>query len=231
MAKKRSNTEISSEETTRLKILMRYEKELYGQGIQYIAGLDEAGRGPIAGPVVAAAVVLPQNCMIEGVDDSKKLTKTMRDRLDAEIKKQALNWSIGIIFPPLLDDINIYQATKLAMSSAIAGLTLRPDHLIIDAVKLPEVRIPQTPLIKGDSLSISVASASILAKVERDRIMDGLEELYPGYGFAKHKGYATREHIKALMELGPCPVHRCSFEPVKSLIGGAEGADQGRLFD
>lgn len=231
MSRNRKQNEMSAEEMLRLQTLMRYENALYEEGVRYIAGLDEAGRGPLAGPVVAAAVILPSDCLLEGVDDSKKLSKKTRTTLDVEIKRKALDWSIGIVFPPLLDDINIYQATKLAMSNAIATLSLRPDHLIIDAVKLTEVRIPQTPLIKGDSLSLSVASASILAKVERDRIMDGFEELFPGYGFGQHKGYATRAHIKALMELGPCPIHRRSFEPVKSLIGGADGANQGRLFD
>lgn len=218
-------------EDCRLQNLCKYEEAIYRQGIRFIAGIDEAGRGPLAGPVVAAAVILPRDFRLPGVDDSKKLKPQVREALAVEIKRTALAWSISMVFPPYLDEINIYQATRLAMCQAVRSLALKPDHLIIDAVKLPELGIGQTPLIKGDALSISVASASILAKVERDRVMDSLEYLYPGYGFAKHKGYATREHIESLMTLGPSPVHRRSFEPVRSLLEANDYGDQGQLFE
>lgn len=206
--------------------MMRYEQDLYDEGVQYIAGIDEAGRGPIAGPVVAAAVILPQDFFLPGVDDSKKVRPSLRQELAVEIKKRALAWAVGIVSVPCLDRINIFQATKLAMTTATNNLSLKARHLIIDAVKLPELNIPQTPLIKGDSLSVSVACASILAKVERDGIMKEFDDLFPGYGFAKHKGYATREHVEALFRLGPCSIHRTSFEPVKSWSGEGYHADQ-----
>ncbi len=210
----------------RLKAMMSYERSLFAAGVQYIAGVDEAGRGPLAGPVVAAAVILPPDFFLPEVDDSKRLKPSLREKLSLEIKKQALAWAIGIVSASCLDQINIYQATKLAMITAINNLRLRAQHLIIDAVKLPELNIPQTSLIKGDSLSLTVACASILAKVERDAIMDGYDRLFPGYGFAKHKGYGTREHLEALCRLGPCPVHRTSFEPVKSWAGERDYASQ-----
>ncbi|MGE5544419.1 MAG: ribonuclease HII [Bacillota bacterium] len=213
-------------EVQRLHEMMRYERELYEQGVKYIAGVDEAGRGPIAGPVVAAAVILPQDFFLPGVDDSKRLRPSLREELSIEIKRHALAWAMGIISVHCLDEINVYQATKLAMITAISNLSKKAEHLIIDAVKLDELSIPQTPLVKGDSLSISVACASILAKVERDAIMEGYDELFPGYGFTKHKGYATREHVERLFRLGPCPVHRNSFEPVKSWSGEIDYAGQ-----
>ncbi|MGE5403788.1 MAG: ribonuclease HII [Candidatus Saccharibacteria bacterium] len=218
-------------ELERLRLLTQYEVALYREGVRCIAGIDEAGRGPLAGPVVAAAVILPETFALPGVNDSKKLSAAVREELAHEIKRQAVCWAVGMVFPPHLDEINIYQATKLAMRRAVNALSTRPDHLIIDAVKLPELGIAQTPLIKGDAKSISVASASIIAKVERDFIMNGLEELYPGYGLARHKGYATKDHIQALTNLGPSPIHRRSFEPVKSMLGGEACGDQGRLFD
>lgn len=213
-------------EIQRLQEMMRYEQDLYEQGVQYIAGIDEAGRGPLAGPVVAAAVILPRDFFVPGIDDSKRLKPSLREELSIEIKKSSLDWAIGIVSVPCLDQINIYQATKLAMITAVSNLSIKAQHLIIDAVKLDELGIPQTPLVKGDSLSQSVACASILAKVERDAIMEGYDELYPGYGFIKHKGYGTREHMEALFRFGPCPVHRTSFEPVKSLTGEKEYAGQ-----
>lgn len=220
-----------ADEIARLRQMTHYETAIYGNGFQVLAGLDEAGRGPIAGPVVAAAVIMPPDRLIPGVDDSKKLTEAARVRLAKQIKKEALDWAIGIIAPPLLDDINIYQATRLAMTSAVQALQHRPDHLIIDAMRLPALRVAQTPLIKGDSLSFLVACASILAKTERDSIMDGLDALYPGYGFRKHKGYYTPHHREALERLGPCEMHRRSFEPVKTMVGGGPVANQCGLFD
>ncbi|MGI6513365.1 MAG: ribonuclease HII [Syntrophomonadaceae bacterium] len=217
---------VPASEIERLHAMTSYERNLFAAGVQYIAGIDEAGRGPIAGPVVAAAVILPRDFFVPEVDDSKRLKPSLREKLSLAIKRQALDWSIGIVSVSCLDQINIYQATKLAMITACNNLRLRAEHLIIDAVKLPELSIPQTSLIKGDSLSLTVACASILAKVERDEIMEGYDKLFPGYGFAKHKGYATREHIEALFRLGPCPVHRTSFEPVKSWPGEIDYAGQ-----
>jgi ribonuclease HII len=217
---------VPASEIERLHAMTSYERNLFAAGVQYIAGIDEAGRGPIAGPVVAAAVILPRDFFVPEVDDSKRLKPSLRKKLSLAIKRQALDWSIGIVSVSCLDQINIYQATKLAMITAFNNLRLRAEHLIIDAVKLPELSIPQTSLIKGDSLSLTVACASILAKVERDEIMEGYDKLFPGYGFAKHKGYATREHIEALFRLGPCPVHRTSFEPVKSWPGEIDYAGQ-----
>ena len=218
---------IPASEIQRLQVMMLYEQDLYNTGVQYIAGVDEAGRGPIAGPVVAAAVILPRDFFVPGVDDSKRLRPAFREKLSVEIKRQALAWAIGIVSVPCLDQINIYQATRLAMTTAVSSLSQKAQHLIIDAVKLTELDIPQTSLVKGDSLSQSVACASILAKVERDALMEGYDQLFPGYGFVKHKGYATREHVEALFRLGPCPIHRTSFEPVKSWPG--EGYNAGQI--
>lgn len=217
---------VPASEVERLREMMRYEIALYNEGINYVAGIDEAGRGPIAGPVVAAAVILPQDFFLPYVDDSKKLRPVLRQELAVEIKKRALAWAVGIVSVACLDRINIFQAAKLAMITAVNNLSLEPQHLIIDAVKLTELSIPQTPLIKGDSLSVSVACASILAKVERDAIMEEFDDLFPGYAFAKHKGYATRDHVEALFNLGPSPIHRTSFEPVKSWPGERRHADQ-----
>ncbi|MGI6548949.1 MAG: ribonuclease HII [Syntrophomonadales bacterium] len=216
---------VPASEIERLKAMLRYEMDLYDTGVQYIAGIDEAGRGPLAGPVVAAAVILPRDFFVPGIDDSKRLKPSRREELSMAVKRQALAWAIGIVSVSCLDQINIYQATRVAMMIAVNNLCVKPQHLIIDAVKLPELDIPQTPLVKGDSLSQSVACASILAKVERDAMMEGYERLYPGYGFAKHKGYATREHVEALFRLGPCAIHRTSFEPIKSWPGERYNAD------
>jgi len=211
--------------------LKQYEYEAYREGFEYIAGVDEAGRGPIAGPVAAAAVILPQDFFIPGVDDSKKLGPTKRLKLVDEIKKEAVSWAVAFVFPPYLDSINILNATKEAMKLAITGLSPVPLFLLIDALKLPDLKIKQRSIIKGDSLSVSIACASILAKVERDMAMESFDFLYPGYGFAKHKGYATREHIQALMKKGASTIHRVSFEPVKSIVSGGQYARQPGSFD
>ena len=213
-------------EIKRLQEMKRYEQALYDAGIRYVAGIDEAGRGPIAGPVVAAAVILPPDFLLPGVDDSKRVRPALRRELAAEIKGAALSWAVGVVSVNCLDVINIYQATRLAMVTAVNNLNVRAEHLIIDAIKLPELDLPQTPLIKGDSLSLSVACASILAKVERDEAMDVFDRLFPGYGLAQHKGYATREHLEAVFRLGPCPIHRSSFEPVKTWLGDKANAGQ-----
>lgn len=216
-------------ETQRIEKLKYYEYGAYREGYQLVAGIDEVGRGPIAGPVVAAAVILPRNFFLPGVNDSKLLSEKRRLQMVSEIKRGALAWSIVMISPRRIDQKNILQATKEAMCAAVIELTLRPDFLLIDAVNIPNLDIKQYPIIKGDTLSISIACASIIAKVERDCIMQTYDSIYPGYGFARHKGYATREHIIALDNLGLTPIHRGSFEPVKTMLGNQNGV-QPSLF-
>ncbi|MGR6836589.1 ribonuclease HII [Syntrophomonas erecta] len=223
--------ELDEQERQRLEHMKQYEYQARCEGYEYIAGLDEAGRGPIAGPVVAAVVILPQDFNLPGVNDSKQLTAARRRQLVGHIKDKALDWAAAAVYPPLLDKINIYQATVQAMQLAVNCLEIRPDCLLIDALSLKDIHIPQRAIIKGDSLSISIACASIIAKVERDQMMEGFESIYPGYGFARHKGYATRQHIEALLEKGPCPIHRVSFEPVKFMVTGGDYAEQPGLFD
>jgi len=198
------------EENERIMAMSVMELEAYSQGFQFVGGIDEAGRGPLAGPVVAACVILPPGVMIHKINDSKKLTPAMRDKLFDEIREKAVAYGIGIVDNETIDRINIFEATKKAMLLAVENMRLRPDFLIIDAVKLP-LEIPQKSIPKADEMSISVAAASILAKVTRDRIMEDYEKQYSGYGFAKHKGYCTREHVMAIKEKGLCPVHRRSF--------------------
>lgn len=176
-----------------------------------ICGIDEAGRGPLAGPVAAGAVILPKDCEILFLNDSKKLSEKKREALFEEIKEKAVAWSVGIVGPDVIDEINILQATYMAMQKAIAGLSVCPDLLLNDAVTIPNVDIPQIPIIKGDAKSVSIAAASILAKVTRDRMMVEYDKLFPEYGFAKHKGYGTAAHIAVIKEIGPCPIHRRSF--------------------
>ncbi len=211
------------EELKRLEELKRYEYLAYEEGYRWVAGIDEVGRGPLAGPVVAAAVILPRDFCLPGVDDSKVLSEKKRQILDGEIKKNATAWGIGIVSPAFIDRENILNATREAMRRAIKELSPGPDFLLIDAVKIPDIEINQLPIIKGDALSISIACASIIAKVARDEIMKNYDDSYPGYGFARHKGYATREHLLAVKEYGPCPIHRESFEPIKSMLGGSHG--------
>lgn len=176
-----------------------------------ICGVDEAGRGPLAGPVVAGAVILPKDCEILFLNDSKKLSKNRREELFLEIQGKAEAWNVGIVGPDVIDDINILQATYEAMRRAIAGLSVKPQLLLNDAVMIPGVETMQMPIIKGDAKSVSIAAASILAKVTRDHIMMEYDTLFPLYGFAKHKGYGTPAHIAAIREFGPCPIHRRSF--------------------
>lgn len=207
-----------------------YERQITAYGHELVAGVDEAGRGPLAGPVVAAAVLLPPGLVVEGADDSKKLTPAKRRLLETKIKTVALSWAIGMVFPPYLDEINILAATREAMIMAVSALSVKPQAVIVDALSLP-ISVPQLPLVKGDEKSQSVACASILAKEERDRIMVTMDELFPGYGFNKHKGYATREHIEALINMGPSPIHRKSFAPVRSIgLGSKEDGHSQALF-
>ena len=182
-----------------------------------LAGLDEAGRGPLAGPVVASAVILPAGLVIDGLKDSKKTTEKARKRLFWEIARKAIGVGVGIVHADVIDRINILQSTKLAMKTALEDLGTRPDILYIDAVKLPEVDISQCSIFKGESISASIAAASIIAKVVRDDMMFDYHEMYPLYNFRGHKGYSTKEHMAAVVKYGPCPIHRRSFRRVKDV--------------
>ena len=196
-------------ELERTEAMSVYEKEY--SDCTYICGIDEVGRGPFAGPVVAGAVILPKDDPILYLNDSKKLSEKKREALYDEIMERAVATGIGIVSPARIDEINILQATYEAMREAIKGLGVEPGLLLNDAVTIPGVEIPQIPIVKGDAKSVSIAAASILAKVTRDHMMMEYDEIYPGYGFGKHKGYGTKAHIEALKELGPCPIHRRSF--------------------
>ncbi|RFB19080.1 ribonuclease HII [Bacillus sp. HNG] len=199
------------------KEMTQYEQALYKKGISYIAGVDEVGRGPLAGPVVAAAVILPQDAYLPGLNDSKKLSEQKREELFQLITERAISVGIGIIPADVIDDVNIYQATKQAMKKAISGLSVKPDHLLVDAMEIP-IDVPQTSIIKGDAKSVSIAASSIIAKVTRDRLMVRLSHEYPEYGFEKHMGYGTAHHLEALKKYGVTSEHRRSFAPVRDLI-------------
>jgi ribonuclease HII len=194
-----------------------YENKLYQAGIKYIAGVDEAGRGPLAGPVVAAAVILKPGAILKYVNDSKQLSEKQRDKALIEIKENALSISIAIGSVEEIDLINIYRATREAMQSAIKKLSIKPDFLLIDAMPM-EIDIPAESIIKGDTLSVSIAAASIVAKTTRDAYMMEMDKLFPVYHFKNHKGYGTKEHLEALKTYGPTPIHRKSYEPVKSML-------------
>ena len=197
------------QERERLEIMRKYERQ-YGD-VTYICGIDEAGRGSLAGPVVAGAVILPKDCEILYLNDSKKLSAKKREELYDEIMEKAIATGIGMVSPARIDEINILQATYEAMRMAIGELKVAPGILLNDAVTIPQVEIPQVPIIKGDAKSVSIAAASILAKVTRDRLMVKYEEILPGYGFAENKGYGSAAHIEALKSQGPSPIHRKSF--------------------
>jgi ribonuclease HII len=194
------------------------EAELWQCGLGRIAGVDEVGVGPLAGPVIAAAVVLPPHTELPGVRDSKLLSPKRRQSLQEQIRAVALDVGIGVAEVAEIDECNIYQATLRAMSRAVGALKSVPDHLLIDARRLEHCPIPQTPVIRGDRQVLSIAAASVVAKVFRDRLMVDLDARYPGYGFAKHAGYGTKAHLAALANLGPCPIHRRSFAPVRALL-------------
>lgn len=196
-------------ELARLEQMREYENTYAACAM--ICGIDEAGRGPLAGPVAAGAVILPKDCTLLYLNDSKKLSEKRREELFVQIKEQAVAWCVGIVGPERIDEINILQATYEAMRQAVAGLGVKPDLLLNDAVEIPGVDIMQVPIIKGDAKSVSIAAASILAKVTRDHMMVEYDQLFPDYGFAKHKGYGTAAHIQTIQELGPCPIHRRSF--------------------
>lgn len=197
-----------------------FERSARTSGFVRVAGLDEAGRGPLAGPVVAAAVILPEGLRIEGLTDSKQVAERDRDRLFEVIREQAVCFGIGIVPERTIDDVNILQATIIAMEHALQQLSPQPDYLLLDALTLPRVPLPQKPLVKGDCRSHSIAAASILAKVTRDRLMMDLHEKFPQYNFRKHKGYGTAEHLALLRRYGPCDAHRKTFQPVARMLNG-----------
>ena len=201
--------------------LYQYENELYEKGINYIGGVDEVGRGPLIGPVVTACVVLPKDFKLEGLNDSKQLSEKKRATFYEYIKKHAIACEVGIIGPEIIDEVNIYEATKLAMKQAIEKVQkkIKLEHVLIDAMPL-ELEIPTTSIIKGDAKSISIAAASVIAKVTRDKMMYELDEIYPQYGFKSHKGYPTKKHIEAINTYGLIEGYRKTYGPVKELIGG-----------
>ena len=201
-------------ERQRLAGMRRYEEQY--KDCRFICGIDEAGRGPLAGPVVAGAVILPADCEILYLNDSKKLSAAKREQLYDEIMEKAVAVGVGMASPARIDEINILQATYEAMRTAVSELGVKPDILLNDAVTIPGIEIRQVPIIKGDAKSVSIAAASIIAKVTRDRLMIQYEEVLPGYGFAKHKGYGSKEHIEAIRKLGPTPIHRSTF--IKNFI-------------
>ena len=203
---------MKEKEEERLIHLKQMEKELYQKGFQTIAGIDEAGRGPLAGPVVVAGVIMPKDSMIEGVNDSKKVSEKKREKLYDIILEEAISYSVAVIGQDCIDDINILNATKQGVSTVVEELDVRPDLILVDALTHIDTKgIPYDSIIKGDAKCYCIAAASILAKVTRDRIMRQWDEIYPQYGFAKHKGYGTAAHIAAIKEYGLCPIHRRSF--------------------
>ena len=216
IAKRKKEIQKRLDEDELLEGMLAYEKELYTQGIQLIAGVDEVGRGPLAGPVVAAAVILPKACKIPGLNDSKKIPKSKHKEIYEAVLQNAIAIGIGVKDNHVIDQVNIYEATKLAMMEAIGQLEPQPQHLLIDAMRL-DLPIPQTSIIKGDANSLSIAAASIVAKVTRDQMMEEFDCEYPGYDFTQNAGYGTANHLAGLHKLGVTPIHRRSFEPVKSM--------------
>lgn len=208
------------QELQRLQNILQYERECYQKGYTLVAGVDEVGRGPLAGPVVAAAVILPQNHIIAGIDDSKKLTAKKREELCAIIKKEAVAWAVGVVSHERIDEINILQATYEAMREAIAKLNIPPQYILADAVTIPQIEIPQKGIVKGDAKSMSIGAASIVAKVTRDAMMEELDKVYPNYDFASNKGYGSQKHLAGIAQHGLCDIHRRSF--VKNLVQKTE---------
>lgn len=209
---------LDDEEKLRLQEMLMFEKEAYQQGYRILAGIDEAGRGPLAGPVVAAACILPKGLLIANVNDSKQLTPKTRERLFERLTTDSsIIFGVGIIESEEIDRINIYQATIRAMWQAVDQLATFPDCLLVDGMGLPHPVLPCKKIIKGDQLSQSIAAASIIAKETRDRLMRAYHQQWPLYGFDQHKGYGTAQHLEALDRFGPCPIHRRSFEPIKTI--------------
>lgn len=216
IAKQKREIQKRIDEDERLEGMLAYEKECYARGMELIAGVDEVGRGPLAGPVVAAAVILPKACKIPGLNDSKKIPKSKHKAIYEAVLQKAIAIGIGVKDNHVIDQVNIYEATKLAMMEAIGQLEPQPQHLLIDAMKL-DLPISQTSIIKGDANSLSIAAASIVAKVTRDQMMEEFDCEYPGYDFTQNAGYGTANHLAGLHKLGVTPIHRRSFEPVKSM--------------
>jgi ribonuclease HII len=208
-------------ELERLDRMWNYERQFWQEGCLFIAGIDEAGRGPLAGPVVAAAVILPQEFDVTGLNDSKQVPASERERLRKQIQKHAIGVGVGMVDVAYIDQHNILQATFQAMRIAISQLPVQPDQLLLDAVKLPKITIPQQSLIKGDSLSHSIAAASIIAKTTRDEWMMEIHKQYPQYGFDQHMGYGVPAHLEMLKKYGPSPIHRRSFSPVRAVLGAS----------
>lgn len=210
---------MKEKELLRLTEMKKMEEELYEKGIKLIGGIDEAGRGPLAGPVVVACAVMPQDSMIEGVNDSKKISEKKREKLYEEIIENAISYEVGIIDQNTIDDINILNATKLGLTTAVKGLNVIPEIILVDALtNIDTCGIPYKSIVKGDAKCYSIACASIIAKVTRDRIMREWDKIFPQYGFEKHKGYGTAAHMQAIREYGLCPLHRHSF--VKNILKG-----------
>ena len=202
---------VKEEELERLKNMLLIEESLYDEGYEYICGVDEAGRGPLCGPVVAAAVILPKHGCIEGVNDSKKISEKKREKLYDDIMKGAIAVGIGVSDVDVIEKVNILNATKIAMKKAVESLSIKPDYVLIDGNQKIDIDILQETVVSGDAKSESIASASIIAKVTRDRMLRKFDEMYPEYGFAKHKGYGTKAHIEAIKKYGLTPIHRKSF--------------------
>ncbi len=198
--------------------LLKYEKELYQMGYKFICGTDEAGRGPLVGPVVAAAVILPMNYHLEGLTDSKKLSEKKREAFYPIIQRDAVAYGIGIVDAKTIDEINIYEASRLAMQKAILDMKQKPDYVLTDAMPFPDYSIPVKPIVHGDALSLSIAAASVLAKVTRDHILCELDQKYPQYEFKNHKGYPTKRHLELLKKFGPMEEYRFTYKPVRDLI-------------
>lgn len=228
-AKLRSRQQRNRAEGQRLRHLLKFESELWGQGFELIAGVDEAGVGPLAGPVVAGAAILPRSYKLRELNDSKKLDEATRVQLAERIKTDAIAWAIGIAEVQEIDRLNIYRAGLLAMRRAVEGLNARPDFVLVDARTIPDCTLPQRGIIRGDAQSASIAAASIIAKTTRDEMMMEFDRQFPGYGLAGHKGYPTPQHFSALRKLGASPIHRRSFRPVREALGLEP--TQATLFD
>ena len=208
---------MKEKEIERLNVLKEFENKLYSEGLKYIAGIDEAGRGPLAGPVVVGIAIMKPDSFIEGVNDSKKISEKKRELLYEQITNEAIDWSVGIVDQNEIDEINILNATKKALHMAITNLKIKPDRILVDALEhIDTCGIPYTSIIKGDAKVYSISAASIIAKVTRDRMMKKYDEIYPEYGFAGHKGYGTAKQIQAIKAYGPCPLHRKTF--IKNFI-------------
>ena len=205
-------------ENRRLADMMKFERKLLHGGYRFIAGVDEVGAGPLAGPVVAAAAIMDFSHLVHDVKDSKRLSERQRTRIESELRSEAKAVAFGWVDPQEIDEVNIYQASLLAMRRAVEGLDIAPDHLLVDARTVPGMKCPQEAIIGGDNVSYAIAAASILAKQARDRYMVEVDSSYPDYGFAAHKGYGTSRHLEALKRFGPCPLHRKSFAPVSASL-------------